>query len=161
MSWLPLYHDMGLVGMALGPLYAARPAVLLTPQAFIKRPAEWLKAISRYRATVSFAPNFAYDLAVRRLKDSDLDGLDLSCWRVAGCGAEPVHAPTLAAFADRLAGVGFRATSFFPCYGLAEHVLAATLPPRNRASSVIAGCRRGPASASSAVDARCRATRSE
>ena len=113
-SWLPLYHDMGLVGMALGPLYAARPAVLLTPQAFIKRPAEWLKAISRYRATVSFAPNFAYDLAVRRLKDSDLDGLDLSCWRIAGCGAEPVHAPTLAAFADRLAGVGFRATSFFP-----------------------------------------------
>ena len=131
-SWLPLYHDMGLVGMALGPLYAARPAVLLTPQTFIKRPAEWLKAISRYRATVSFAPNFAYDLAVRRVRDSDLDGLDLSCWRVAGCGAEPVHAPTLAAFADRFARVGFRATGFLPCYGLAEHVLAATLPPRNR-----------------------------
>ena len=68
MSWLPLYHDMGLVGMALGPLYSARPVVLLTPQAFVKRPAEWLKAISRYRATVSFAPNFAYDLAVRRVR---------------------------------------------------------------------------------------------
>jgi fatty-acyl-CoA synthase len=135
-SWLPLYHDMGLVGMALGPLYSTRPAVLLTPQAFIKRPVEWLKTISRHRATVSFAPNFAYDLAVRRVRDSDLDGLDLSCWRVAGCGAEPVHAPTLAAFADRFAGVGFRATSFFPCYGLAEHVLAATLPPRNRALRV-------------------------
>ncbi|MES1256649.1 MAG: AMP-binding protein, partial [Acidobacteriota bacterium] len=65
-SWLPLYHDMGLVGMALGPLFAARPGILLTPQAFVKRPAEWLKAISRYKATVSFAPNFAYDLAVRR-----------------------------------------------------------------------------------------------
>ena len=131
-SWLPLYHDMGLVGMALGPLYSARPAVLLTPQAFIKRPADWLKAISRHRATVSFAPNFAYDLVVRRIKDRDLDGLDLSRWRIAGCGAEPIHAPTLAAFSERLAGAGFRATSFLPCYGLAEHVLAATLPPRNR-----------------------------
>jgi len=131
-SWLPLYHDMGLVGMALGPLYSARPVVLLTPQAFIKRPAEWLKAISRYRATVSFAPNFGYDLAVRRIRDVDLEGLDLSCWRIAGCGAEPIHAPTLAAFAERLKGAGFRATSFLPCYGLAEHVLAATLPPRGR-----------------------------
>ena len=135
-SWLPLYHDMGLVGMALGPLYAARPAVLLTPQAFIKRPAEWLKAISRYRATVSFAPNFAYDLAVRRIRDGDLQGLDLSRWRIAGCGAEPIHAQTLSAFADRFAGLGFRATSFLPCYGLAEHVLAATLPPRDRALRV-------------------------
>jgi fatty-acyl-CoA synthase len=131
-SWLPLYHDMGLVGMALGPLYAARPGVLLQPQAFVRRPAEWLKAISRHRATVSFAPNFAYDLAVRRVKDRDLDGMDLSCWRVAGCGAEPISAPTLAAFAERFGAVGFHATSFFPCYGLAEHVLAATMPPRDR-----------------------------
>ena len=135
-SWLPLYHDMGLVGMALGPVYSARPAVLLTPQAFIKRPAEWLKAISRYRATVSFAPNFAYDLAVRRIRDSDLEGIDLSGWRIAGCGAEPIHAPTLSAFADRFQAAGFRATSFFPCYGLAEHVLAATLPARGRALRV-------------------------
>jgi len=135
-SWLPLYHDMGLVGMALGPVYSSRPVVLLTPQAFIKRPAEWLKAISRYRATVSFAPNFAYDLAVRRVRDSDLEGIDLSRWRIAGCGAEPIHAPTLSAFADRLKGVGFRAESFFPCYGLAEHVLAATLPTRGRALRV-------------------------
>jgi fatty-acyl-CoA synthase len=132
-SWLPLYHDMGLVGMALGPVYSSRPVVLLTPQAFIKRPAEWLQAISRYRATVSFAPNFAYDLAVRRIREGDLVGLDLSRWRIAGCGAEPIHAPTLSAFTDRFASVGFRATSFLPCYGLAEHVLAATLPPRGRA----------------------------
>ena len=98
---------MGLVGMALGPLFSARPGVLLTPQAFVKRPADWLKAISRYRATVSFAPNFAYELSVRRVKDRDLEGLDLSSWRVAGCGAEPIHAPTLAAFAERFAAVGF------------------------------------------------------
>ena len=135
-SWLPLNHDMGLVGMALGPLYCARPAVFLTPQAFVKRPGEWLKAISRYRATVSFAPNFAYDLAVRRVKDKDLEGLDLSSWRVAGCGAEPIHAPTLAAFAGRFGAVGFRASSFLPCYGLAEHVLAATFPPRDRAPRI-------------------------
>jgi fatty-acyl-CoA synthase len=131
-SWLPLNHDMGLVGMALGPLFSARPGVLLPPHAFVKRPGEWLRAISRHRATISFAPNFAYDLCVRRIKEKDLEGLDLSCWRVAGCGAEPIHPPTLAAFAEKFAAVGFRATSFLPCYGLAEHVLAATFPPRDR-----------------------------
>src|SRR4029077_2702242 len=131
-SWLPLHHDMGLVGMVLGPLYSARPAVLMTPHAFVKRPADWLKAIAHYRATVSFAPNFAYELSVRRVKDRDLEGLDLSSWRVAGCGAEPIHAPTLAAFAEKFSAAGFRDTSFLPCYGLAEHVLAATFPPRGR-----------------------------
>ena len=131
-SWLPLYHDMGLVGMSLGPVYSARPAVLMTPQMFVKRPAVWLKTIGRHRGTVSFAPNFAYDLVVRRINDSDLDGLDLSCWRIAGCGAEPIHPPTLKAFAERLAPTGFRASSFFPSYGLAEHVLAATFPERGR-----------------------------
>jgi fatty-acyl-CoA synthase len=132
LSWLPLYHDMGLIGMALGPLYCGRPAVLLTPQAFVKRPAEWLRAISRHRATVSFAPNFAYALCVRRVKDRDLEGLDLSCWRVAGCGGEPIHGPTLAAFAEKFAPVGFRETSFLPCYGLAEHGVAAAFAPRGR-----------------------------
>jgi fatty-acyl-CoA synthase len=131
-SWLPLNHDMGLVGMALGPLYSARPAVLLPANAFVKRPVEWLRAIGRFRGTVSFAPNFAYDLCVRRVKDRDLAGLDLSSWRIAGCGAEPIHPETLAAFADRFAPAGFRATSFLPSYGLAEHVLAATFPPRDR-----------------------------
>ncbi len=77
-SWLPLHHDMGLVGMALGPLYAVRPAAFLPAKAFVRRPAEWLRAISRHGATVSFAPNFAYDLCVRRVKESDLDGVDLS-----------------------------------------------------------------------------------
>ena len=131
-SWLPLHHDMGLVGMALGPLYSARPAVLLPAQAFVKRPAEWLRAISRHRATISFAPNSAYDLCVRRVKDRDLDGVDLSCWRVAGCGAEPIHAPTLAAFAERFRAVGFRETSFLSGYGLAEHVVAATFSRRGQ-----------------------------
>jgi fatty-acyl-CoA synthase len=129
-SWLPLNHDMGLVGMALGALYTARTCVLLPPETFVRRPAEWLRAITRHRATVSFAPNFAYDLCVRRVKD--LNGLDLSSWRVAGCGAEPIHPPTLAAFAEKFGPAGFRDTSFLPCYGLAEHVLAATFPPRGR-----------------------------
>jgi fatty-acyl-CoA synthase len=131
-SWLPLYHDMGLVGMALGALYSARPCVLLTPHTFVKRPVEWLRAITRHRGTVSFAPNFAYDLCVRRIKDRDLEGLDLSSWRIAGCGAEPLHAGTLAAFATKFAPAGFRATSFVPSYGLAEHVLAATFASRSR-----------------------------
>jgi fatty-acyl-CoA synthase len=129
-SWLPLNHDMGLVGMALGALYTGRTCVLLPPEMFVRRPVEWLRAITRHRATVSFAPNFAYDLCVRRVKD--LDGLDLSSWRIAGCGAEPIHPPTLAAFAEKFGPAGFRDTSFLPCYGLAEHVLAATFPPRGR-----------------------------
>jgi acyl-CoA synthetase (AMP-forming)/AMP-acid ligase II len=135
-SWLPLYHDMGLVGMSLCALYTSNPAVLMTPEMFVKRPVEWLRAITRYRATVSFAPNFAYELCVRRVKERDLAQLDLSSWRVAGCGAEPVHTATLNAFAEKFAPAGFRSTSFLPSYGLAEHVLAATLPPRERAPLV-------------------------
>src|SRR6185295_215339 len=129
-SWLPLNHDMGLVGMALGAVYTARPCVLLPPHAFVKRPAEWLRAMTRHRGTVSFAPAFAYDLCVRRVKD--LAGVDLSSWRVAGCGAEPIHPETLAAFAETFAPAGFRDTSFLPCYGLAEHVVAATVAPPGR-----------------------------
>ena len=131
-SWLPLYHDMGLVGMAIGAMYSAADAVIMTPDMFVKRPIEWLRAISRYRATISFAPNFAYDLAVRRVKDSDIAELDLSSWRIAGCGAEPIHASTLAAFAEKFGPCGFRETSFLPSYGLAEIVLAATMSPRGR-----------------------------
>jgi fatty-acyl-CoA synthase len=131
-SWLPLYHDMGLVGMTIGAVHTCSPVVLMTPQAFVKRPSDWLRAISRYRGTISFAPTFGYDLCVRRLKERDLDGLDLSSWRVAGCGAEPVHAPTLAAFARKLAPAGFRPASLLPSYGLAEHVVAATFAPTGR-----------------------------
>jgi fatty-acyl-CoA synthase len=131
-SWLPLYHDMGLVGMALGAVYKRVPVVLLTTELFVRRPVEWLRAITRHRGTISFAPNFAYDLSVRRIKEKEMAGLDLSSWRVAGCGAEPIHASTLAAFADKFRAVGFRDTSFLPSYGLAEHVLAATISPRER-----------------------------
>jgi len=135
-SWLPLFHDMGLVGIALGAIYAQRRAVIMTPHAFVKRPAEWLRVMTRYRATISFAPNFAYDLCVRRVKDKDLEGLDLSAWRIAGCGAEPIHAPTLAAFAEKFAPVGFRERSFLPSYGLAEHVVAAAFAPLGRTPRV-------------------------
>src|SRR5262245_814480 len=138
-SWLPLYHDMGLVGMSLGGLYSGRPVTLMPPEVFVKRPVDWLRAITRYRATVSYAPKFAYDLCVRRVKDRDLDGLDLSSWRVAGCGAEPINAATLLAFADKFARVGFRADSFVPSYGLAEHVLAATVGIRRRALRIDVG----------------------
>jgi fatty-acyl-CoA synthase len=131
-TWLPLHHDMGLVGMTFGAVHGARPAVIMSPQAFVKRPVDWLRAISRFRGTISFAPTFGYDLCLRRLKDTDLGGLDLSCWRVAGCGAEPVHEATLATFARRLAPAGFRGSSLLPSYGLAEHVVAATLAPCGR-----------------------------
>ncbi len=131
-SWLPLYHDMGLVGMLFGALYTDSPAVLIPPHVFVKRPVEWLRAITKHRGTISFAPTFAYDLCVRRIKERDLEGLDLSSWRVAGCGAEPIHAPTLDAFAEKFAAVGFRPESLLASYGLAEHVVAATLSPVGR-----------------------------
>jgi fatty-acyl-CoA synthase len=123
---------MGLVGMILGPLYGGRPVVLMPPEMFVKRPVEWLRVITRYRATVSYAPNFAYDLCVRRIKDREVDTLDLSSWRVAGCGAEPINAQTLSAFAEKFGRAGFRRASFLPSYGLAEHVLAATFGVRDR-----------------------------
>jgi acyl-CoA synthetase (AMP-forming)/AMP-acid ligase II len=131
-TWLPLYHDMGLVGMTFGAIHASRPAVIMTPQGFVKRPSDWLRAISRHRGTISFAPSFGYDLCVRRLRERDLEGLDLSSWRVAGCGAEPIHAATLESFVRKFAPVGFSPASLLPSYGLAEHVVAATFAPRGR-----------------------------
>ncbi len=127
-SWLPLYHDMGLIGFVLTPLtFGARRGVLfLSPVSFLKRPALWLQEISRRQATITFAPNFAYGLCARRVRDSELEGLDLSSLRVAGCGAEPIHHATLDTFHRRFASIGFRRTAFLPCYGMAEHCLAAT-----------------------------------
>jgi fatty-acyl-CoA synthase len=125
-SWLPLFHDMGLIGIVLSSVDQRRRSVLLPPLLFLKRPAEWLRAITRHRGTVSFAPNFAYDLCVRRASRGLVDGLDLSVWRVAGCGAEPIHPATLDAFSRAFAPAGFRPEAFLPCYGLAEHTLAAT-----------------------------------
>ena len=114
-----------------GALYAARPCVLLPPQAFVKRPAEWLRAITRHRGDGQLRA----ELRLRPLRpprERSRAGLDLSSWRVAGCGAEPIHAATLSAFSAKFAAAGFRETSFLPCYGLAEHVLAATVSPRGR-----------------------------
>jgi fatty-acyl-CoA synthase len=139
-SWLPLFHDMGLIGLGLCPLYFGCRVVFLSPAAFLKRPVMWLRAISRHRGTISFAPNFAYEMCVRRVKDAELDGLDLSSLRVAGCGAEPIQAATLEAFTGRFARVGFRATSFVAAYGLAEHTLAVALSPRDRGLRVDTIC---------------------
>ncbi len=123
-SWLPLYHDMGLIGMLLSSLYAPADAVLMSQVLFLKRPSAWLDAISTYAGTVSFAPNFAYELCRRRVKTSQLAALNLSRWRVAGCGAEPIRPDTLMQFAEYFAPAGFEASSFLPSYGLAEHSLA-------------------------------------
>jgi len=125
-SWLPLYHDMGLIGCVFPAL--ERPAVLtlLPPERFVARPALWLRALARHRATVSVAPNFAYALAAERIADAELDGCDLSNWRVALCGAETVSAATLDAFASRFARWGFRTDALTPVYGLSEAALAVT-----------------------------------
>jgi acyl-CoA synthetase (AMP-forming)/AMP-acid ligase II len=126
-SWLPLYHDMGLIGMLLTAVYMAADVVILSPVLFLKRPSAWLEAISRHGGTVSFAPSFAYDLCRRRVKPSQIDALNLASWRVAGCGAEPIRADSLGAFAAHFARAGFRQSSFVPSYGLAEHALAVAL----------------------------------
>ncbi|HKH48755.1 MAG TPA: amino acid adenylation domain-containing protein, partial [Thermoanaerobaculia bacterium] len=123
LGWLPLYHDMGLIGTVLQPLYTGAVCYLMTPGAFLQRPARWLEAISRYRATTSGGPNFAYELCVRKVGEAEREGLDLSSWQVAFNGAEPVRAATLRRFAEAFAPCGFRASAFRPCYGLAEATL--------------------------------------
>jgi acyl-CoA synthetase (AMP-forming)/AMP-acid ligase II len=131
-SWLPLYHDMGLIGMVLLPLFSGTRLVLLSPQAFLLDTKRWLWAIHRYRCTLSTAPNFAYQLLASRLKDSELEGLDLSCWRMAYNGAEPVLPATMRAVAERLAPYGFAPEALTPIYGLAEVAVAACFPPARR-----------------------------
>jgi fatty-acyl-CoA synthase len=127
-SWLPLFHDMGLIGMAMASLYTAHTTLLMSPILFLKRPVEWLRAITRHKGSVSFAPNFAYGLCTKRVKESDIPSLDLSSWRVAGCGAEPIQAATLMEFAKKFEPAGFKDNAFLPCYGMAEHTLAITFP---------------------------------
>jgi amino acid adenylation domain-containing protein len=122
-SWLPMYHDMGLIGGVLQPLYVGASCALMSPVAFLQRPARWLRAIARYRAHTSGAPDFAYDLCVNKIAPEQRSGLDLTSWRVAFDGAEPVRARTLAAFATAFAPCGFGPEAFFPCYGLAEATL--------------------------------------
>lgn len=131
-SWLPLYHDMGLIGAWLGSLYHAIPLVLMSPLDFLARPERWLWAIHRHRGTVTAAPNFAFDLCVKRLADSKLEGMDLSSWRLAANGAEPVSPETMARFATAFAGQGFPAESLAPVYGLAECTVGLAVPPPGR-----------------------------
>lgn len=121
--WLPFHHDMGLIGGILEPLYCGCEATFISPLAFIHRPLRWLHLISDLKATISGGPNFAYDECVRRISPALRSSLDLSSWKVAFCGAEPIHAETLQRFAESFAGCGFRSTSFLPCYGLAEATL--------------------------------------
>lgn len=123
LGWLPLYHDMGLIGNVLQPLYLGRPCVLMSPVHFMQKPFRWLSAISRYRATTSGAPNFAYDLCVRQISAEERDSLDLGSWSVAFNGAEPIHAGTLDRFCETFGSCGFRREAFYPCYGLAEATL--------------------------------------
>jgi amino acid adenylation domain-containing protein len=125
-SWLPPYHDMGLIGGILQPLYSGFPCLLMSPLSFIYEPARWLRAISEFRATDSAAPDFAYAECVHRVSDEEVAGLDLSCWRNALVGAEPVRAQTLRAFAARFGQAGFRLRALRPCYGLAEATLFVT-----------------------------------
>jgi amino acid adenylation domain-containing protein len=125
-SWLPLYHDMGLIGGLLQPIHRGIPAILTSPNFFIEKPVRWLEVISRYRATVSGAPNFAFQLCVDRVRSSQLRDIDLSTWRVAFSGAEPVRKETIQAFIKCFNPVGFSAGTIYPCYGLAEATLFVT-----------------------------------
>lgn len=127
-GWLPLYHDMGLIGNILQPLYLGSTAVLMSPLAFLEKPIRWLRAISKYRAITSGGPSFSYEHCVRRITAEQKQGLDLSRWRLAFNGAEPVRATTMERFYNVFADCGFRREAFAPCYGLAESTLFAAGP---------------------------------
>lgn len=125
-SWLPPYHDMGLIGGILQPIYSRLPMTIMSPVTFLTQPSFWLEAISRLQATVSGGPGFAYDLVSHRITSEQKEKLDLSCWEVAFVGAEPVRAEILDNFAETFADCGFRREAFYPCYGLAESTLFVT-----------------------------------
>ncbi len=131
-SWLPLYHDMGLIGSWLGSLYFASTFVVMSPLSFLSRPERWLWAIDHYRGTLSASPNFGYEFCLRRLKDEDIKGLDLSSWRAAFNGAEPVSPETLHNFSQRFAHYGFKQQAMMPVYGLAESSVGLAFPPLER-----------------------------
>lgn len=121
--WLPPYHDMGLIGGIIQPLYRGFPAVIMSPAAFLQKPFRWLEAVSRYKGTVSGGPNFAYDLCIHKILPEQRETLDLSSWEIAFNGSEPVRPETMDRFADVFRECGFRKESFYPCYGLAEATL--------------------------------------
>ncbi len=128
-TWLPLYHDMGLIGFVLGPLFVDLPTVVLPTSTFARGPRIWLETIHKVRGTVTWAPNFAYALAAKRVRDRDLQGLDLSCLRLAGCGAEPIQAQTMRDFVTRLAPAKLNQDVMLPSYGMAEATLAISFHP--------------------------------
>jgi acyl-CoA synthetase (AMP-forming)/AMP-acid ligase II len=127
-SWLPLYHDMGLIGGLLLALYCGFPTYLMQPLTFMTRPSAWLRAMSAHRATLSVAPNFAYSLCARKVRDDELEGIDLSAWRLAFNGAESVDPATVLEFVDRFSRFGLRKNAMFPVYGLAEATLSVAYP---------------------------------
>lgn len=131
-SWLPMYHDMGLIGGLLQSLYVGFRSVLLSPQSFLSNPVRWLEAIGRHRATTTGAPNFAYDLCCSQINDKQLPELDLSCLEIAYNGSEPVRAATLARFTSKFSQCGFRPEAFFPCYGMSEATLLISGGPPGR-----------------------------
>jgi len=128
-SWLPLYHDMGLIGFVIAPVYHGIPVVFIPTMRFIKQPNVWLETIHRHRGTTSFAPNFAYALAARRAKPSDIERWDLSCIKILGCGAEPIQPKTMREFQAAFAPAGLAETAILPAYGMAEATLAMTFKP--------------------------------
>jgi acyl-CoA synthetase (AMP-forming)/AMP-acid ligase II len=138
--WLPPHHDMGLIGGILQPLYVGALGVFMSPFAFLQRPVRWLRAISDYRATTSGGPNFGYELCLRAIGASQFAGLDLSSWRLAFSGAEPVRAATMRKFAERFGACGFDPAALYPCYGLAEATLFVS--GRNAGSGI--SCRAAP-----------------
>jgi acyl-CoA synthetase (AMP-forming)/AMP-acid ligase II/acyl carrier protein len=131
-GWLPLFHDMGLIGNVLQPMYLGIPCILMPPVAFLQKPICWLKAISKYKATTSGGPNFAYDLCVKKIQPEHLANLDLSSWDLAFNGAEPLRAKTLEQFSKKFAQCGFNYSAFYPCYGMAETTLFATGGDKNQ-----------------------------
>jgi 1-acyl-sn-glycerol-3-phosphate acyltransferase len=135
-SWLPLYHDMGLIGAWLGSLYFASPLVLMSPITFLTRPERWLWAIHKHRGTLSAAPNFAYEFCLNKVQDRDIESLNLSSWRMAFNGAEPVNADTLIRFAERFKSYGFDEKAISPVYGLAECAVGLTFPPPGRGALI-------------------------
>jgi 8-amino-7-oxononanoate synthase len=134
--WLPMYHDMGLVGGVLVPLFAGATNVSISPATFLQSPITWLAAIGNYRATISGGPNFAYDLCARKITDEQRATLDLSSWALAFVGAEPIEPGTLERFAAAFAPCGFKAGTFYPCYGLAEATLMVSGPRRHSGATV-------------------------
>lgn len=143
LSWLPLYHDMGLIGHALPAIYSAATCVIMPPASFLQKPIRWLKAISRFRATNSGGPNFAYELCIQKIAPEDRSELDLSCWNAAYNGGEPVRADTIRRFTEIFAPCGFNSCAMYPCYGLAEGTLVVTGRKSGAGPTVLQVSRRG------------------